>query len=98
MKIRSEYGPLTIDFDPKQFKTKANAAKALHKALSKLAADMGMNADQEVHIWSPEQNDQGWRVSWEAGPYQWAVGASELVTGPWGYTEPYYSFDLCFTE
>ena len=40
-------------------------------------------------------------VSWESGPYQWAVGASLTFMmndeAGW-FTEPYYSFDLYFVE
>lgn len=88
----------TLDYDPKAYKTKAGAAKGLYEALRKAAKDEGQNPDMEVQIWKPGENGNQWRVSWEAGPYEWAIGLSALVTGPWGYTEPYYSFDLCFTD
>jgi hypothetical protein len=91
-----------LDYDPAAYKTKAAAAKALYKALVKLAKSWGQS-EKEVFITSPEESSQGgfgncWRVCWEAGPYEWAISASFQITGPWGYTEPYYSFDLCFTE
>jgi len=93
----------TIDFDPKKYKTCAGAAKALFKALCKRAADEGQKPEMEVAIWTPEENfersgTKAWRVSWEAGPFEWAIGASFEITGPWGYAEPYYSFDLEFVE
>jgi hypothetical protein len=38
-------------------------------------------------------------VAFEAGPYEWAIAAS-LSTDTKGkvLAEPYYSFDLCFSE
>jgi hypothetical protein len=36
---------------------------------------------------------------WEAGPYEWAIVASlTFMMGKRWFTEPYYSFDLCFEE
>ena len=106
MKIGTEVGPIEIDFDPKKYKTKAGAAKALYKALCKLSKDFGQNPDYEVQLYSPEQSKErgytsGWQVVWESGPFEWAITASFYVqnysNGGW-YTEPYYSFDLCFTD
>ena len=105
MQIQTEVGPLGLDFDAAKFKTKAGAAKALYKALCKLAKAMGQDPDIEVSLYTPEQSfargyTTGWQVQWEAGPYQWAIGASFQVANHkagW-YTEPYYSFDLCFTD
>tara|TARA_E500000305_G_scaffold107218_2_gene106860 strand:- start:186 stop:533 length:348 start_codon:yes stop_codon:yes gene_type:complete len=93
----------SLDFNPKEHKTAESAAKALHKALCERAEAEGQKPELEVHIWTPEEEKKRnghacWRVSWEAGPYEWAIGASFEITGPWGYTEPYYSFDLCFEE
>ncbi len=93
----------SLDYDPKMYKTCAAAAKGLYKALCKRAAAEGQKPEMEVAIWTPEENfkrdgTKAWRVSWEAGPYEWAIGASVEITGPWGYTEPYYSFDLEFVE
>ena len=81
-------------------KTKANAAKRLFSVLQQYAKDFGY-PDGEVFIRSPEEsNGNGWQVCFEGGPYQWAMEASWLVCNEeagW-YTEPYYSFDLCFTS
>lgn len=42
--------------------------------------------------------DGTWYVSFEAGPYEWAVAASLNVdTKGRVLAEPYYSFDLCFS-
>jgi len=94
----------TLDFDPGKYKTCAGAAKALYKALCKRAKAEGMDPDVEVKIYTPKETLEWgmgyacWRVVWEAGPFEWAIGASFAITGPWGYTEPHYSFDLCFVE
>lgn len=92
-----------VDFNPGNYKTKAGAAKGLYEALRKCAKAEGQNPDIEVAIYSPEQNKErgygnGWSVCWEAGPFEWAVGMSFELTGPWGFTEPYWSFDLHFTD
>ena len=88
-----------LPLDPSTFATKEAAAKAVYAALCAAAKADGQNPSEEVHIWSPKESGQGcWYVSWEAGPYLWARGACFQICGPWGYTEPNYSFDLCFTE
>ena len=82
-------------------KTKSIAAKRLYEALRQVAKDLGMNPDLEVSIWKPGEHGHGdcWRVSFEAGPHQWAIGASSdyLHNDRW-YTEPFYSFDVCFED
>jgi len=97
---------IELDFDPLKYKTKAGAAKAFYKAICKLAKEFyGHDPAYEVHITSPKETAEHgygecWRVSWEAGPFEWAIGASFQVCNyeaGW-YTEPYYSFDLCFAE
>lgn len=96
-------GTVTLDVNPGAYKTTAEAAEAVHEAVRKLSASFGQNPDREVFIQTPEQcaaNGYGknWRVCWESGPFEWAIAASFEITGPWGYTEPYHSFDLCFTS
>lgn len=82
--------------------TAQGIAGTVYRTLRKVAADMGMNPDMEVHKWTPaEQKRAGYgeqyRVSWEAGPYEWAIGASFAVMDATGkLCEPHYSFDLCF--
>lgn len=104
MKIQTEVGSIEINFDPAKYKTAAGAAKGLHKALSKLSKEVyGQNPSIEIFIYSPKQTVKHgygscWRVCWESGPYEWAIPASFEVKNyedGW-YTEPYYSFDLCF--
>lgn len=92
-----------FDFNPAEFKSCAAAAKATYAALLKMAEAEGQNAKFEVTLRNPVQNQEFngeycWYVGWEAGPWQWAVGASFELQGPWGHTEPYYSFDLNFYE
>jgi hypothetical protein len=83
----------TLDYDPKVYSTKEEAAMGLYVALRKAAKEYGQNPDSEVHI-----SKDCLHVSWEAGPYDLAIPASFEITGPWGFTEPYYGFDLTFTE
>ena len=106
IKLQTEVGPIEIGFDPTKYKTKAGAAKAFYKALCKFAKEVyGQNPDIEIFIDNPEESEargygKNWRVCWEAGPYEWAIGSSfqvENYSAGW-YTEPYYSFDVCFTE
>lgn len=77
------------------------AARAVYAALCILSAKSGQNPNIEVWIESPAQSvakgrphGACWIVSWESGPYQWAIGAS--LGGHNRLTEPYYSFDLTF--
>ena len=100
--IETEYGKVNLDFDPAKYKSVAGAAKAFYKPLCKLAGDIGQSAD-EIMLMNPERTRQysgykQWCVVWESGPYEWACTASFEVQGPWGHTEPYYSFDLHFYQ
>lgn len=79
--------------------TAEKLAKATFAALQKIAVEpFGMSAN-EVRLIAPgekcyfDNRTPQWVVSWEAGPYQWAIGASFLFPQ---VVEPYYSFDLCF--
>jgi len=95
-----------IDFDPEKYKSHETAANALYEALVKFAVkSYGMTeelARNEIHCWPPERTEQysgtrAWCVVWESGPFEWSIGMSMQLRGPWGYCEPYYSFDLHFT-
>ena len=91
-----------VKYDGNQFATAEQAAKGLYEALKKLAVAMDQG-ESEVMLQTPEQAEAAgvgsyWRVCWEAGPYDWAIGASFQIRGAWGYTEPYYGFDLCFVS
>ena len=85
-------------------KTPSGAAAALHRVLVKAAVEMGQ-AETEVLLHSPNESadylgngDRCWRVIWEAGPMEWGVTLSMNPQGENWYTEPYYSFDVCFRE
>ena len=84
--------------DLRGYKSRAAAAKALHKKLIDLGYD-------EAFIFSPkEQKARGesefWRVGLEGGPFEWAVAwtGTGAASGDFGYCECYYSFDVSFVE
>jgi hypothetical protein len=69
----------------------------------------GANPGWEVFCQPPEaegwKGAGSWRVCWESGPHDWAIGdsmgAGEIIpgnvcSGSGWFTEPYYGFDLCF--
>lgn len=92
-------------FNPNNYSTKEAAAKALHVALIGWAVDhFGYTeelAKSEIALFSPDQEYMGykqWAVVWESGPFEWGIHLSAYLRGPWGYTEPYYSFDVTFTD
>jgi len=92
-----------LNYEPGKYTTKEDAAKGLYEELRRVARLEGQSPDSEVVLESPQESEargygKNWRVVWEAGPFEWATNLSFSVTGPWGFTEPYYSFDLCFTE
>lgn len=80
------------------------AAKETYAICCKAAYDWGMKPEIEVSIRAPGEprhhNDIScWCVSFEAAPYEWAITASLNVDTKGNVlAEPYYSFDLCFTE
>ena len=89
---------LDLDFDPAGYKTAGGAAKAFHKALQKLAEEIGYSAG-EVALRNPKDSleyggNGNWEVVWEEGPYQWAVATALDGNGWW--TEAGYSFSLNF--
>lgn len=82
---------------------KANAAKALYRVLRLYVIEIGGDPDLEVTIRSPEENKSFgqhpcWYVGFEGGDYAWAIGASFTLSNDHWYTEPFYSFDLEFTD
>jgi len=85
----------TVDFDTSKPETLEDAAKSFYNALCAYADREGYtNMDMLLY----RDTSGTWVVSWESGPYEWAIHASASVHGPWGYTEPNYSFDLSFVR
>lgn len=80
----------------------AEITNRMYEMLRKAAKLAGMEPLYEVHAWVPHRaGERGncWGVSWEAGPYEWAISASFLIMDLTGrLVEPHYSFDLCFYE
>jgi hypothetical protein len=73
-----------------------DAARRVYTAVRLCAVRMGMKPDVET---SMRRMDSGeWRVSFEAGPYQWAVAASLSHGNRRVLAEPNYSFDLHFSD
>ena len=103
--IEIAVGNIFLDFDASKYKTKAGAANGLYKVLYRFARAIHQDPDIELQLYSPERSKErgctsGWRIQWEAGPYQWAIGASLQVANHkagW-HTTSYHSFDLCFTD
>lgn len=93
-------------FEPTKYKTAAGMAKALHKAISELCVEWGAKPEIETFIRSPQESrlkggPNAWHVSWEGGPYQWAVLLSmseQMFANRKVLAEPQYSFDLCFFQ
>ena len=94
----------TLDFNPDQHDTPEKAAKAFYEVLNKFAIAAGY-CETSVSLWNPQEASErgyvrNWMVSWKDGPFEWGIYASGVVASRihgW-FTEPYYSFDLCFTE
>ena len=86
-------------------KTAKTAATRAYKFLRKKAAQYGMNPDCEVGISPPKsghypsKDDHVWWVTWESGPFEWAIaGSFAAMDGAGALVEPYYGFDLAFYE
>ena len=89
--------------DLSRYSSVAGAAKALHADLSFMAAELGYHGLDMPKLLKPDDSRnpaQGyWTVSWESGPYEWAVyftgWRADSSTANW-HMEPYYSFDVGF--
>lgn len=91
-----------VHFDPSKPKTIKEAASALFDALDTYATSAGYS-EGSVSLWAPDDAAKrgygnNWMITWEDGPFEWAINFSYLCTGPWGYVEPYHGFDLTFAE
>jgi hypothetical protein len=69
-------------YDLSKYKTAAGVAKALHKALVEIASVEGRSwMAEHIHLRTPKDTDlvmdeycEGrWHISWEGGPYEWAI-------------------------
>lgn len=77
-------------------RAKTQAAR-VHDAIRKVCERHGMKPDIEVFMREEgEGRSRFIRVSWESGPYEWAIVASDALGQVGVFAEPYYSFDLCF--
>ena len=74
-------------------KSPKGRASAAYNAICRFAAETGCNPEIECFM---RQERNGWRVSFEGGPYSWAIVASEALCQVGIFAEPYYNFDLCF--
>lgn len=72
--------------------TPEGVARAVHDVCRNYCKMAGMNAD--IETFCREERDGVWKVSFEAGPYEWAVAASLSHDNHGVLCEPYYSFDL----
>lgn len=82
------------------------AAACLFK---KAAAYIGKAWAYEVLVFPPEQTEwEGsgdWRLCWEGGPDGWGISGAVVpdryrrrADNRGWYTEPYFSFDICYTD
>ena len=73
-------------------KTPEDVAKRVHEVCREYCLQLGMNPDLETFC--RLEREGVWKVSFEAGPYQWAIAASLSHDNYKVLCEPYYSFDL----
>lgn len=86
-----------IMFTPAHYPKKEDAATAFFAALKAFAVANGYNPDNV--IMNPSYAEGHYPcVCWEEGPYQWGQYMTEYLHAHGWYTEPFYSFDVCFTE
>jgi hypothetical protein len=80
--------------------TAMEAAKAAHAVLLKFAADYGQSPEIETGIGAPNHfGGEGASVYWDAGPYQWGVEASIIISSTGTrLVETHYGLDLCFYD
>lgn len=72
------------------------AAQTIHRVLYNTSKAAGQNPDIETFMRvSGDEGSRMYHVSWESGPYDWAIQASFVVMDCINrLCEPYYGFDL----
>lgn len=72
------------------------AVDVIHGVLKKACEAAGMDPNSETYV--AEEGSEGrktYTVSWESGPYEWAIQGSFVVMNVISrLCEPYYGFDL----
>ena len=81
-------------------KNAETCAKTIHKVLKQASGNEDQTPDIETYYSRTGQpGRREYRVSWESGPYDWAIQASFVVMDATGrLCEPYYGFDLCLYD
>jgi hypothetical protein len=74
--------------------TARSRAAAAGKVLRAAAKAAGHRPEIEVYV--RNEGNGAWVASYEAGPYQWAIVASDALCQVNVFGEPNWSFDLCF--
>ena len=77
----------------RRFTDTKDRAHAVLEVLRFFAVETGHTPNVECFA---REERGGWRVSYEAGPFEWAIVASDALCQVGVFAEPYYSFDLCF--
>jgi len=72
--------------------TPGGVAKAVHKVCQQACKAWGMKP--EIETFCRQEKHGVWKVSFEAGPYEWAIAASMSHQNTKALCEPYWSFDL----
>lgn len=86
--------------DLTKYKRPSTAAKKLYEWCRERAKEIGQNPDTEVALFDPERGEslgygKCWRVSWEAGPYHWAIalsGGGTYLAGECGYRDAHGNY------
>jgi len=73
-------------------KTPEEVAKGVHEVCVWFCREAGMKPESETFV--RQERPDMWKVSFEAGPYQWAIAAAGAHSNNKVLTEPYWSFDL----
>ena len=72
-------------------------AKSALTVLRRRCKAAGM--DPDIECFMQKEREGVWHVSWESGPFDWAIPASmAMISANGRLVEPYYGFDLYFYE